>query len=139
MSLPRRVIPGTTHMTTRRCARRNFFLKPCKAVNELVGYCLATASTRHGVMVHAVIVQANHYHLVLTDVHGKLPDFERDFDQLVARALNAKYGRGEAFWCPGSYSNVEIHDAPTLLDRICYVMANCVKDGLVATPEELIP
>ena len=116
--------------------QQSFFLKPSKTVNELVGYCIAEASTRHGVLVHAVIVEANHYHLVLTDPYGKLPEFERDLDTWVARALNATYGRGEAFWSPGSYSNTEIHDVETLLDRLCYVMGNATKDGLIRTPEE---
>jgi hypothetical protein len=33
------------------------------------------ASKRFGVLVHGYAVLSNHYHLVLTDVHGNLPAF----------------------------------------------------------------
>jgi hypothetical protein len=58
------------------------------------------------------------------------------FDQLVARSLNAHYGRGESFWVAGPYSNTEIPDEETLIRKLVYVYTNPVKDGLVARPEE---
>ncbi len=134
MTQSRRVVPGQTHQISRRCVQRRFLLRPCKTVNQIVAYALGVALNRHGVLLHAAQVEANHYHFQLTDVRGVLPDFERDFDQLVARALNAAYGRGEAFWCPGSYSNVELHDQNTILEKLLYVLTNVVKDGLVKTP-----
>lgn len=136
MSQSRRVVPGQMHMISRRCLRRSLLLRPCRLVNRIVSYALAVAATRHGIRLHAFAVESDHYHLVLTDPHGLLPDFERDLDQLVARALNSVYGRGESLWAPGSYSNVELHNREAILRKLVYVMLNPVKDGLVARPEE---
>jgi hypothetical protein len=136
MTQPRRTVAGQIHFISRRCLQRRFLLRPSKRVNQIVRYALAVAAPRHGIRIHAVLVNLNHYHLCLTDVLGTLPAFERDFDQLVARALNAHYGRGEAFWCPGSYDNVEVHDPVTLLEQLVYLYVNAVKDGQVARPEE---
>lgn len=136
MSQTRRVIPGQIHMISRRCLLRMFLLRPCKIVKQVVSYALAVAAKRHHIRLHAFAVESNHYHLVLTDPHGLLPDFEHDFDQLVARALNSVYGRGEALWAPGSYSNVELHNRNAILRKLIYVMLNPVKDGLVARPEQ---
>jgi hypothetical protein len=55
---------------------------------------------------------------------------------LIARALNAHYGRGEALWRDGSYGNVEVHDELALEEQLFYVWLQPVKDGLVATPDE---
>lgn len=136
VSLPRRVEPGRTHLISRRCSERRFFLRPSKVVVAVIRFALALACERYGILLHAVMVESTHYHLVLTDPRGVLPDFQRDLDALVGRALNSHYGRGEAFWCPGSYSNVELHDADAVLDKLVYLWANPVQDGLVARPEQ---
>jgi len=136
MSQQRRVVEGQIHFLTRRCTQRRFFLRPSKMVNQVVRYALAVAAPRHGIRIHAVLININHVHIGLTDVRGTLPDFERDFDQLVARALNCHYGRGEAFWGPDSYDNFEVHDPVTLVQKLVYLFVNAVKDGQVARPED---
>ena len=68
MSLPRRVLPNTTYLVTRRCLGRRFLLRPDDALNNLFIYCLGLAANKHGIEVHAVGAMSNHYHLVLTDV-----------------------------------------------------------------------
>ena len=54
MTYPRRVVPGTTYLLTRRCMHRRFTLVPRGVVPKLFGYCVALAAERHGVEVHAV-------------------------------------------------------------------------------------
>ena len=71
-----------------------------------------------------------------TDDQAELSDFFRDFHSLVARGLNAYYGRGENLWAPGSFGNVEVHGNPSLEDQLLYLWTNPVKDGLVARPED---
>ncbi len=104
-------------------------------MNHLVRYTLAVTARRHGIQLIAAAFQANHYHLLLRDPRGELDAFTHDFDQLVARALNAHYGRGEAFWVPGGPEDHEIHDAQTCLEQLVYLFLNCVKDGMVERPE----
>lgn len=129
---PRRVLPGTTSFVTRRCSERRFFLRPSRATNEIVLYVLAVMAQRYQVLVHAFCVLSNHLHLVVTDVEGRLPDFMRDLNSLVARAVNASLGRFEGFWADdGSYSAVEPLTSSDVLGKIAYVLANPVAAGLV--------
>lgn len=131
MTAPRRVIPNTTYLITRRCFGRSFFLRPSPLVNAVFAYALAVTAARYGILLHCYCVLSNHYHLVLTDPHGKLPEFERDLGSIVARAINAALNRWESFWAPGSYSAVALQTPEDVLDKMAYVLANPVAAGLV--------
>jgi REP element-mobilizing transposase RayT len=134
---PRRVLPGTTTFVTRRCSERRFFLRPSRETNEIVLYALALQAQRHRVLVHAFCVLSNHLHLVITDVAGRLPDFMRDLNSLIARAVNASLGRFESFWAGNSsYSSVEPLAPSDVLAKIAYVLANPVAAGLVRRSAE---
>jgi len=43
MTAPRQVLPGTTYLVSRRCAQRQFLLKPSRTTNEVFGFVLAVA------------------------------------------------------------------------------------------------
>jgi putative transposase len=68
MTAPRRVVPGAQYLLTRRCSERRFFLRPSRALNEILRYVLAVAAERYGVVLHALCVLSNHVHIVFTDV-----------------------------------------------------------------------
>ena len=131
MTLPRQVLPGTTYLVTRRCAQRQFLLRPSPVTNGVFLYVLAVAARRFGVRLHAYCVLSNHFHLVVTDPEARLPAFEQYLDSLVARALNASLGRWESFWAPASYSAVALQGPADLVDKAAYVLANPVAAGLV--------
>jgi putative transposase len=131
MTAPRQILPGTTYLVTRRCAQRQFLLKPSKTTNGVFSYLLAVAANRFGIQVHAFCVLSNHFHLVLTDPRARLPAFHQFLDALVARALNASLGRWEAFWAPNSYSAVKLVSPSDVLAKTAYVLANPVAAGLV--------
>jgi REP element-mobilizing transposase RayT len=132
VTAPRRILPGTTYLVTRRCSERRFFLKPTPATSEIFLYLLAVAANRYGVLVHAFCVLSNHCHLIVTDPDGQLPAFMQYLDSLVARAVNASLGRFEAFWASnGSYSAVEPLDPGDVVAKTAYVLANPVAAGLV--------
>ena len=132
MTAPRQVLPGASYLVTRRCAQRQFLLKPSPVVASVFKYVLAVAAARYGILLHAVCVLSNHFHIVLTDPRRQLPLFEQFLDSLVARALNAHYGRWEHFWAPGSYSAVKLETPEDLLDKAAYTLANPVTAGLVS-------
>lgn len=72
---------------------------------------------------------SNHYHLVLTDKAGELPDFMRDLNSLISRALNTLRGfRGENYeW--RSYNMVVVADDLRVLQHCAYTEANpCAVD-----------
>ncbi len=131
MTAPRRVVPDTQYLLSRRCSERRFFLRPSKALNDILRYILAVAAERYGVVLHAFCVLSNHLHIVLTDVKGNLPEFERYLDSLVARSINALHGRFETFWAPGSYSAVALLSPDDVLSKCVYVLANPTAAGLV--------
>jgi REP element-mobilizing transposase RayT len=133
MTSPRQVLPGTTYLVTRRCAQRQFLLKPSSLTNATFGYVLAVAAARYGILLHACAVLSNHYHIVLTDPLGQLPLFGQFLDALVARALNASYGRWEAFWAPSSYSAVTLVAQDDVIEKAAYALANPAAAGLVAS------
>jgi REP element-mobilizing transposase RayT len=132
MTAPRQVLPRTTYLVTRRCAQRQFLLKPsATTTNEVFLYVLAVAAARFEIQVHVLCVMSNHFHLVVTDPQARLPAFHQYLDSLVARALNASLGRWEAFWAPNSYSAVALASPEDIVDKAAYVLANPVAAGLV--------
>jgi len=131
MSRARQFLSGTTYSVARRCTLRMFLLKPSKRVNQLFLYCLAYAAQKYGILVHEFIAMSNHYHIEVTDPHGKLPLFMQCLDSLLARSLNAHYGRCEHFWAPDTYDYFTIEDAQTAVDKAVYILANPVAAGLV--------
>ncbi len=131
MTAPRQVLPGTTYLVTRRCAQRQFLLRPSKTTNAIFLYVLSVAARRFGMKIHAFCVLSNHFHLVLTDPFARLPAFEQYLDSLVARAVNASLGRWESFWAPSSYSAVALVSPADVVEKTAYVLANPVAAGLV--------
>jgi putative transposase len=137
MTAPRRVLPGTTYLVTRRCSERRFFLKPSPLTNEIFLYVLAIAACRYGVAIHAFCVLSNHYHLLVTDADAQLPAFMQYLDSLVARATNASLGRWEGFWSSaGSYSAVSPGATDDVVRKAAYILANPVAAGLVRDGRE---
>lgn len=133
MTAPRQVLAGASYLVTRRCAQRQFLLKPSKVANQVFLYLLALAAERFGIEVHVFCVLSNHFHLIVTDRDARLPAFHQFLDALVARAMNALLGRWEAFWAPNSYSAVRLLSPSDVVDKAAYVLANPVEAGLVAS------
>jgi putative transposase len=131
MTAPRQILPGASYLMTRRCAQRQFLLRPSKLTNAIVGYVLAVAARRYGVLIHAFCAMSNHVHVVVTDPEANLPEFGRYLDGLVGRAMNFILGRGESFWGPGSFSAVRLVSPNDVADKAAYVLANPVAAGLV--------
>lgn len=131
MTRPRCILPEKTYLITRRCSERRFFLRPDAEVTRIFKYVLAIAAERHKIELHAFVAMSNHYHLVLTDRYGQLPDFEQYLNSLLARSINCFRGRWESFWDPDSYSGVELVESEDVLERIVYTVMNPVAASLV--------
>ena len=127
--LPRPVHKNRTYLITRRCAGRRYLLKPSPLVTQVVTYCVAVAASLYGVKVHAVVVMSTHIHLVVTDPNAWVPKFMHWLDMMVARFLNAKFGRTENFWSNGTYNRPEIIDPEDVLRKMIYVLVNPVAAG----------
>lgn len=69
---------------------------------------------------------SNHFHLCCTDTHGRLPDFMRDLNSLIARGLNAIRGTSGTAIEKG-YNLVTVTDEDAMLEHCVYTLANpCV-------------
>ncbi len=136
MSLPRRVLPHQTYLITRRCLGRRFLLRPDDSLNNAFVYCLALAAEKHGVAVHALCAMSNHYHLILTDTEGVLPDFMAWFNRQLAMCVKRLRRWDEVVWEPNvAYSAVELTGASEVLDKVAYVILNPVSAALVRSQE----
>lgn len=109
------------------------FLRPDALVTQTFEYLLGLLAQEYGIEVHAYVAMSNHYHLVITDVEGRLPDFQRDLNSMLARSVNHYYGRWESFWDRRSYNAVELVGDEDVVARIGYTLANPVAAGLVAS------
>ncbi len=136
MCLPRPVLPNRTYLVTRRCIGRRFLLRPDDALNNAFVYCLALAAKKYGVQVHALSAMSNHYHLVLTDPEGGLPNFMAWFNRQLAMCVKRLRRWDEVVWEPHvTYSAVELGGPAEVLDKVAYTLLNPVSAGLVRSPE----
>jgi REP element-mobilizing transposase RayT len=127
MTAPRRVLPGSTYLVTRRCTQRQFLLRPSALVNQTFTYCLAYAASQTGVLVHAYCALSNHFHAVVTDPDARLPEFMACLDKLVSKCVNASLGRWESLWSSDHYSAPELIEPEDVFDKLVYVTVSfCV-------------
>jgi len=132
MTLPRQILPGATYLITRRCTQRQFLLCPSDdEVNQIVTYGLGYAARLTGVQVHAVCCMSDHWHVVVTDVEARLPEFLREAHRSIAKCMNLKRKRRENFWASGKASAIRLEDADSILDKIVYTLVNPPSAGLV--------
>jgi len=131
VTLPRCILSDRTYLITRRCSERRHFLRPDPKIVRIFEYLLGLTCERHGILLHGYVCMSNHYHLVITDPNGVLPDFLRDFNSLLARAVNRARGRWESFWSRDSYNAVDLLEEGDVLDKLVYTLTNPVRAGLV--------
>ena len=132
MSLPRAIFSQRCYLITRRCSERRFFMRPDKETNNAFIYCLAVSAQRFGIGVVGFGTMSNHYHAVIVDKQGCLPDFLQFFHRIFAVHQNVLRGRWEAFWAPHEQpSVVELLRPDDLLEKLVYSITNPVNDALV--------
>jgi putative transposase len=132
VSLARPILKGVSLMLNRRVRGRTFLLRPCKRTNQIVGYVAAVMATRWNILIHALVVMSNHWHVCLTDPDGRVVEFQRDCHQFITPALNAPQGEFESLWASAeATSRVECEEPDDLVNQIAYTMANPVEAVLV--------
>lgn len=121
-------------MTGRAIGRQHRFVPKPKTVQTL-WYCLAVAAHKYDVQLHGFVWMSNHYHIVLTDSARQLPDFMRDLNSLISKALNAIRGiRGENYARRG-YHALVVSDGAKALLHCAYTEANPCRAHLVGSAE----
>ena len=128
---PRQVLPGQFYLLTRRCTQRQFLLRPDAETNNAFAYCLAEAAQRFEIDILLSTAESNHHHTAFFDRHGRCPEFVEHFHKMLARCLNAKWGRWENLWASNEPCITLLLDRATVIDKLVYAAANPVKDLLV--------
>ncbi len=131
MPRPRLIEPGNYYHLTRRALERRFLLRPGPLTNAIIDYCLAEAAQRFGMDLISWLVMSNHYHAIVYDRHGRLPEFLEHLHKFVARALNALLGRSDHLWSCGETTVVHLATPEAVLEKVVYILANPLAADLV--------
>ncbi|MGE0869177.1 MAG: transposase [Kofleriaceae bacterium] len=131
MTRPRRVLPNTSAMVTRRCTQRQFLLRPDDEACNAFLYCLIEAALKHDVQVVVAEMMSNHTHEQTYDRSGNRVEFYHRFHTHFAKCINMQRGRWENMWNNRQTSVVEPLDKEAWIDQIVYIATNPVKANLV--------
>ncbi|MEZ4219422.1 MAG: transposase [Polyangiaceae bacterium] len=119
---------GSVWAIDRRCTQRYFLFTPDEAgrVAEAFWYCLAHASIKHGIEVHAALLMSTHIHLVVTDVRGVRPRFKAEFHRLFALCIKSIRGWPEEVFSQRKGGEHEPLTEEALVEDLAYLIANPV-------------
>jgi putative transposase len=131
MPAPRLILPDCHYVITRRCALRQFGLRPGPTTNAHFDYLLAEAARRTGVRIVGYLAMSNHYHAIVRDTEGRLPEFLEYFHKMLARSMNCVWGRWENFWSSEPPCVTRLVTPEDVLEKLLYVLGNPVNDHLV--------
>ena len=131
MSQVRPILPGRIYLVTRRCSQRQFLLRPDEKTNQAFLYCLGEAAQRFGIELVGWLAMSNHYHAVVHDPLGRLPDFACHFHQMLAKCLNVRWSRWENLWSTEPPTYTLLVDPADVLEKLLYTLTNPVVDHLV--------
>jgi REP element-mobilizing transposase RayT len=99
---------------------------------------VAWAAQGRGIVLHAISVESNHFHLIVTDLEGRLSEFMQELNRTAARCLMEYYrarfprARLEGLWsAASSYTETLLVNAAAVRKELVYTFTNPVKDGLV--------
>lgn len=132
----RHVEPGGQFFEiTTRTVHSRFLLRPSRRINEIILGILGRALALFpGVQLFAFAFLSNHYHLVLwAPDELVLSRFMSMLNGVIARKVGRVHEWRDRFWSR-RFEDIAILDEKALLQRIEYVLANGVKENLVASP-----
>lgn len=100
-------------------------------MNRIFIYALAVAAARKDVQVHGYILLSDHFHIVLTDVLGRMGEFTALFDWILTKCVQELRGwKGRIFDGHG-VRETTVLDAAATLRELAYTLTNGVRHGLV--------
>ena len=105
-------------------------------MRQLYLYALAVCAEEFGILVHGVTLMSTHEHLIITDPHGRVPDFVHRFHRLVALGTKALRQWEGPTWDHEKTSVVQLLTEQSIIEKLAYAAANPVKAGLVHRARE---
>ncbi len=100
-------------------------------VARIFFYLLGFAALLTGVQVCAVCVMSSHFHLVIVDRWGRLPDFLFHLDRNLALAMKDFRGWPAEVFDKQQCSAVELVSMEAIVDRLAYTIGNGAKSFAV--------
>lgn len=131
MTAPRCVLPGQLYFVTRRCTQRQFLLRPDEETNQIFEFSLAVAAERSNIKPITWKAMSNHYHAVVYDPDGRIPEFIQYHHKLTASLLNEKWKRYENVWATEETCVTLLATEEDALEKIAYTLANAASANLV--------
>ena len=128
--LPRLTVPGFPHHVIQRGNNREVIFSSAEDYEMLHALLLENAQ-KVGLLVHAYVFMANHFHLLVTPESGDgLPRMMQAVGRRYVRYFNDRYGRSGTLW-EGRYRSTLVQSDRYLLACMAYIDLNPVRAGLV--------
>jgi REP element-mobilizing transposase RayT len=106
-------------------------LRPDATTNELIGATLARASRLYQVEVFGFVFASNHFHLMIrAREHWRIARFMQFLQSNIARKVG-RWVQWTGRFFSRRYSAEPIVDDEALVERLTYILAHGVKEGLV--------
>ena len=119
---------------TNRCFQSRMLLKPSSRLNQLVVGIIARALKMYEVKLYGLCMMSNHYHMLLAPKNAQhLASFMQYVDQNISTEIGRLHHWSRGLW-NHRYRSSPVLDQEALLDRMKYIFANSVKEGLVRHP-----
>lgn len=131
----RRITQGAVYLITKKCSRDEFLIRPSPLTNQILLYALLDRAKKYGIEIIAFCFLSNHFHLVVRDVRGRLPDFMRDFLKQTSSAIRVAEGDDRRVWSQKRYSAVKILDLDAGIRKCAYTELNPFRAGLTLPKE----
>ena len=128
----RQIEKNRTYLVTVNAVTKSFRFVPRPIIVATLWFCFAAIvlKYRKRILMHEFLFMSNHFHLVLTDADECLPNFMRDLNSLLSRALNSTRGTRGTNIEKGYHAEVLLDDEAII--RACvYVLANASAANLV--------
>jgi len=121
---------------TNRTQEAKFLFVPDEEFNRIVIRRLRQAVRAYDVLLYAVVIMGNHFHLVVSAPKNNLSEFMRYFQTNLSRDVNVLRKRFHASTFPDRFKAEPILDEDALRDKLSYVLLNPVAANLVEMPGE---
>jgi REP element-mobilizing transposase RayT len=134
MSRRLRYVPegGALVEVTCRTIHSRFLLRPSPELNDIVVGVLARAQRMYPIRLCSFAFASNHFHLQLdVDDARQLSCFMRYLNSNLARELGRRVGWRDKVWARRYQAIVISNEAAAQVERLKYVLAHGVKEGLV--------
>jgi putative transposase len=129
--------PNSLVSITCRTVQGRFLFKPGPDFNDRFLGILGRAQRRHNLILNAVSVLSNHLHiLAVPESARQLADFMRDFKSKLAREVNRLTGWSGPVFERRYEMTVVTSEDRAQIERLSYVLAQSVKEGLVEEVRE---